>query len=140
MSNIIRQSVIDKTSVPVLRRMLDLASFRHKLIASNIANVTTPGYVAKSMDFDSELRKALRPETLRICTTHPRHIPLKSAKESPPEVHSDEESENTTGINSVDIDREMAELAQNQLVYQLGAKLTANKFRALKSAIRGRSL
>lgn len=140
MGNMIRQVIIDKTSVPTLRRMLDLSSFRHKLIASNVANVTTPGYVAKSIDFDSELKKAMRPERLHATITHPRHIPLRSSKESPPEVESTEPGENTTGINSVDIDREMADLAQNQLTYELGAKLIGRKFKALKSAIRGRTL
>ena len=140
MSNIIRQAVIDKTSVPLLRRVLDLSSFRHQLVASNIANVTTPGYASKSIDFDSELRKAMRPDSIAVRTTHPRHIPLRSMKESPPEVQDSEPSENTTGINSVDIDREMADLAQNQLVYQLTSKLAAGKFKALKSAIRGRGL
>ena len=140
MSNIIRQAVIDKTSVPTLRRMLDLSAFRHKLIASNIANVTTPGYTAKKIDFDSELKKALSPSSLRTTTTHPHHIPLRSSKDSPPTVTQAEESESTTGINSVDIDREMADLAQNQLVYELATKLAGKKFKALKSAIRGRAL
>lgn len=140
MSNIIRQAVIDKTSVPALRRMLDLSAFRHKLIASNVANVTTPGYTAKKIDFDSELRKAMRPQSLRTTTTHPRHIPLKSSSEAPPEILKSEDSESTTGINSVDIDREMADLAQNQLVYELATKLAGKKFKAIKSAIRGRAL
>jgi len=140
MTNIVRQAVIDKTSVPILRRMLDLSSFRHKLIASNVANVTTPGYVAKTIDFDSELKKALRPDRLEAAVTHPRHIPLQKSKNSAPKVESMAESESTTGINSVDIDREMADLAQNQLVYELAAKLAGKKFKALKSAIRGRPL
>ncbi len=140
MSNIIQQAIINKTSIPTLRRMLDLSSFRHKLIASNIANVTTPGYTAKKIDFDSELRKALRPEGLRTTVTHPRHIPLKSSMNSPPKVKNVAEREGSTGINTVDIDREMADLAQNQLVYQLTAKLAGRKFKALKSAIRGRAL
>jgi flagellar basal-body rod protein FlgB len=140
MTNIVRQAVIDKTSVPILRRMLDLSSFRHTLIASNVANVTTPGYVAKTVDFDSELKKALRPDRLKAAVTHPRHIPPQTSKNSAPKVESMAESESTTGINSVDIDREMADLAQNQLVYELAAKLAGKKFRALKSAIRGRPL
>jgi flagellar basal-body rod protein FlgB len=120
--------------------MLDLSSFRHKLIASNVANVTTPGYVAKSIDFDSELKKAMKTENTHIRTTNPRHIALRSSKDSPPKVQDSEPSENSTGINTVDVDREMAELAQNQLVYELAAKLAGKKFRALKSAIRGRAL
>jgi flagellar basal-body rod protein FlgB len=140
MSNIIDKAIIQKTSIPVLKRMLDLSSFRHNLIASNIANVTTPGYRAKSMDFDAELRKAIKPERLQITTTNPAHIPLKTSKEAPPEVDQADATDESNGVNSVDIDREMGDLAQNQLVYELASKLAANKFKALKSAIRGRTL
>lgn len=140
MSNIINKAIIQKTSIPVLKRMLDLSSLRHKLIASNVANVTTPGYKSKSIDFDAELRKAIKPQRMKISTTHPGHIPLRSSKESPPKVNVAEETDASNGVNSVDIDREMGDLAQNQLVYELAAKLTSNKFKALKSAIRGRPL
>jgi len=140
MGNIIRQTVIDKTSVPVLKKMLDLSSFRHKLITSNVANVTTPGYKSKSIDFDAELRKAVKPSRLQTTVTNPRHIPLRGSRNAPPEVDVSEDSENTTGINSVDVDREMADLAQNQLVFELGAKLVGKKFKAIKSAIRGQIL
>ncbi|MBU1318039.1 MAG: flagellar basal body rod protein FlgB [Candidatus Zixiibacteriota bacterium] len=140
MSNIINKAIIQKTSIPVLKRMLDLSSLRHKLIASNVANVTTPGYKSKSIDFDAELRKALKPEHMKVTTTHPGHIPLRSSKASPPKVKVAEETDESNGVNSVDIDREMGDLAQNQLVYELAAKLAGNKFKALKSAIRGRPL
>ena len=138
MSNIVRDAVLNKTSLPALKRMMDLSAFRHKLIASNIANVTTPGYSSKSIDFDSELRKATASKNSRIAVTHPRHIPVGSARNKGPEVKVSERSENSTAVNDVDIDREMGDLAQNSLLFELGAKLAGNKFGAIKSAIRGR--
>ena len=42
----------------VLERFLDVASQRHKLVVSNMANVDTPGYHTKDLDFRSELTRA----------------------------------------------------------------------------------
>lgn len=140
MGNIIENAVLNKTSIPKLGKLLDLSAMRHKLISSNIANVTTPGYKSKSIDFDSELRKAMTPERAPLSVTNERHIPLSRSRHSLPKIREAEDTENSTGINSVDIDAEMADLAQNQLVFELGAKLVADKFKGLKSAIRGRAL
>jgi flagellar basal-body rod protein FlgB len=138
MKNVIETAILNKTSLPKLQRMLDLSSFRHKLIVSNVANVTTPGYKSKSIDFDGELKKAIAPRKGRMDVTHPRHIPLKSHRDSPPEVKEKKLDEDSNGVNSVDIDKEMAELAQNSLAYELAAELAGNKFKAVKSAIRGK--
>ncbi len=140
MGNVIENAILNKTSIPKLGKLLDLSVNRHKLISSNIANVTTPGYKAKSIDFDSELKKAMTPDRAPLSVTHERHIPLSRSRHSLPKVSESEHTENSTGINSVDIDAEMADLAQNQLVFELGAKLVAGKFKGLKSAIRGRAL
>ena len=140
MGNIIQSAVINKTSIPNIEKLLNLSATRHKLIASNVANVTTPGYKSKSIDFDTELKKALEPEKSPLTVTNERHIPLSSSRHSLPEIKEADYTENGTGINSVDIDSEMADLAQNQLVFELGAKLITDKFTGLKSAIRGRAI
>ncbi len=140
MSNIVRDAIINKTNLPALKRMMDLTAFRHKLIASNIANVTTPGYRSQSIDFDSELRKATGAKSSRLVVTDPKHIPVGSARNEGPKVRLSEPSENTTSVNDVDIDREMGDLAQNSLLFELEAKLAGSKFKAIKSAIRGRKI
>ena len=58
--------------------MLDKAALTQKVIASNIANVNTPGYRRLSVSFNSVLRKA---ET-NIKRTDPRHFPLQNVNES----------------------------------------------------------
>ncbi len=42
-----------------LERYMDLLSARQKLVASNIANVDTPGYLTQDIDFQSEFQSAL---------------------------------------------------------------------------------
>jgi len=42
----------------LLEHVLDVTSQRHKLVVSNMANVDTPGYHTKDLNFRSELRRA----------------------------------------------------------------------------------
>lgn len=42
----------------LLRRILDICAYRQKILASNIANVDTPNYKARDIDFREELRRA----------------------------------------------------------------------------------
>ena len=42
----------------LLEKVLDVTSQRHKLVVANMANVDTPGYHTKDLDFRSELRRA----------------------------------------------------------------------------------
>ena len=51
-------SWMDTPTVANLGDYLDLAAFRQTLIASNLANVDTPGYRTRDIDFESEMRRA----------------------------------------------------------------------------------
>jgi flagellar basal-body rod protein FlgB len=137
MGNLIENTILRNTAVPHLRQLAQLASKRHKLIASNVANVNTPGYERQSFDFDSALKKAFDKPKVDFGRTHENHIPLEQSRRLP-RMRSDSESENTTGVNSVDVDQEMADLAQNQLIYEYGAKRLKKQFEGLRKAIRGR--
>jgi flagellar basal-body rod protein FlgB len=138
MDNVLQKALFDKGMIPAYNKLADLSSLRHKLIASNIANVSTTGYLKKEIEFDKELRKAMGKPKIASNITDPRHIPLGNTPGAPPKVKQIKETENSTGVNSVDIDQEMAELAQNQLVFDFGAMMLGKKFKSLKSAIRGR--
>ena len=138
MSNLIKNLVIDRSGIPLLKRFLDLSSIRHKLIAGNIANVSTPGYKSRDIDFLGELRKFVGDkEHLMGMVTDPAHIPIGKSRTSPPEIKINNSKE-TNGINNVDMDDEIANLAQNQIYYSVGARLLAKKFQALKTAIKSK--
>lgn len=138
MGNLLDKALFNKTSIPLLSRVADLSSLRHKLISSNIANVDTPGYERKQIDFQSELNKAVNKPKLQTSQTHPAHIPLGNDPGRAPKVKSYQSAENSTGVNSVDVEQEMADLAQNQLVFEFGSTLLTKKFNGLKNAIRGK--
>src|ERR1700761_1612024 len=52
-------SWIDSSQTTLLQRFMDIAARRQELITSNIANVDTPGYHAKDIDFKAEMERAV---------------------------------------------------------------------------------
>lgn len=138
MGDIVQKALFDSGLIPTYGKLTDLSALKHKLIASNVANAATPGYQKKEIDFDQELKKAIRKPRIAANMTDPKHIPLGNTPGGPPKIKQIKQTENSTGVNSVDIDEEMAELAQNQIIFDYGAEMLTRKFKGLKSAIRGR--
>ena len=56
-SMIIKDQVIDKVGIPLYKRLLHVTSASQKLTASNIANVSTPGYRGQAVDFKKEMER-----------------------------------------------------------------------------------
>lgn len=134
MDNKLTQLVFNKLEVPRFEKFLNLSSLRHKLIASNVANVSTPGYGAKDIDFDKEFARATGDSSrLEGAVTHERHIPVGEHKSRAPRVHSTKVEGDD--LNAVDIDHEISQLAQNELMYTVAARLIKGKFEGLRSAI-----
>jgi len=137
MNNILTKYVFDRMGVPTSRKFLDLAAYKNKIISSNVANVSTPGYKAGSIDFKSEFaRMTKQTEHLSGSLTNDNHIPLGRHEERTPEVHRDPVPNGE--INSVDIDREMANMAKNELLFTVGARMLQKKFAGLRKAITSR--
>ncbi len=135
MSNMIENTVFKQSGMSLMEKFLDVSSIRQKLIAGNIANVATPGYKSKDLDFHGELKKAVNHKSsLAGTVTHPNHLPVGKSTDSGVDIMVNKTGE-SNGINNVNIDKEMANLAQNQIYYSIGAKLLARKFQGLQKAI-----
>lgn len=136
-------SLFDKTKIPLLSKALGAYSLRHKVIASNIANIGTVGYRSQSVTFEEELAGAMQGSSLSGTQTDPRHIPIATRALSqvvPRVVESNNlasEDPMASGVNNVDIDYEMAELAKNQIRFKLAARLLADTFKGIQKSIRG---
>jgi len=137
MANIIDKTVWDKTGMDKFGKMLDLAAFRHKLISGNVANSATPGYAARDIDFDSEMKKALGTgAVMPMTTTSANHMTNVGAESSVKVVEHEAESEED--LNGVDIDTEITNLAVNEMNYTVGARLLGKNLETLRKAITGR--
>ena len=90
---------------------------RQKAISSNIANVNTPGYKADKVQFESELRKALGKSGVTMEKTQEGHLGGTKTMSVRPEIVSNESASMNENGNNVDIDREMVDLAANEIYY-----------------------
>ena len=127
----------NKTNV-LLGKMLDRAALNQKVISPNVANVGTPGYRRLGVTFGDELKNAMNSGADKLKRTNPKHLPSTgSLKNVKPEVVMVDDGY-FNGINNVNIDREMVEIAKNQLDFNTAAKLMSLKFSQLRTAIRGR--
>ncbi len=136
---IIDSHVVHSSKINLFEKSLDTLSLRHKSIAGNIANISTSGYRRKYVDFSSEMRKAVKnKEGIKLQRTDPGHRAGIDTK-GIPEIRTDNDNSGFNGVNNVDVDREMADLAENHIIYKTAARLLARRFQGLKAAIRGRS-
>ncbi|MCD6156123.1 MAG: flagellar basal body rod protein FlgB [Candidatus Atribacteria bacterium] len=120
----------------LLERGLDFAAQRQELLASNIANVETPGYKRRDLDFES-LLKGLEEQDNRIglARTSPRHLSGSVKNEEGFPVKEESITIRDDG-SSVDVEREMVTLLENGLYYQVLSKLTSGKFRLLYTVLK----
>ncbi len=129
----------------MLNRAMDAYALRHKTIATNLANITTPGYRAKTVSFEDQLSSAMQAPSFPGMVTDPRHIPFGAPSiasvqpqvEQPPVDANLQADATASGMNNVDLDQEMAELAKNQIRFRFSSRIIAETFRGLQKSIRG---
>ena len=107
----------------VLARGVDLSQKRHQVIASNIANVETPGYRARDIDFAKAMKEAV--------AASESGEPIGSATP----VIDDVQAPVQTNGNTVDIDLQMSKLSENSDTYKVYARFLGHEFQELKMAI-----
>jgi flagellar basal-body rod protein FlgB len=122
-------------TINTLENSLKYSTIKQNVIGQNIANVDTPNYKGKEVlksSFQSELRDAIKANR-----TDARHMEFtNSTKTNFPVVSRPNSIYNHNG-NSVDIDKEMAELAENQIYYNALIERLNGKFNTLKTVITG---
>jgi len=123
-----------------LELALDAYSARQKAITDNIANVNTPGYKAKKVTFEEEYSKALEAAEIKGKLTHEKHMDIgrDDTDNLTPEYPLQKDRENDSGVNNVDIEYEMVEMAKNNIRYEMGTLLISKKFAGIRDAIKGR--
>jgi flagellar basal-body rod protein FlgB len=101
-----------------LEHYMDLLSIRQKLVASNIANLDTPGYKTQDIDFQFELMSK-----------------MDEASPSPPTIFDAGGGIVKNDGNDVSLDREMRLLSENAIRFSVASNLWKANFQTLKTAI-----
>ncbi len=125
-------------TVPMMmKKSLDFNSARHLLIANNIAQMDTPGYKANDVDFKSQLRDAVGGGSrINLKTTHKNHFgPGKIALKSLSPLPQEENLLAKSNGNNVNIDYEMAKLAENQIDFNAVTQMMMKRGSTIRSAV-----
>lgn len=122
--------IFDRT-IALMEDRLNLSARRQELIASNIANIDTPGYVAKDLSFERVLEEAMRPR-ISLVTSNDRHMTIPA----PEDVLAQSSSKvDVVETGPVDFETEMAKLVKNNVEYQFIVTMLIKKFSLLKTAL-----
>ncbi len=103
-----------------LQTFLGVTNRRQTVIASNMANVDTPGYRTQDVNFEQEMKRAMSSSDFSTVSSQTHNV--SGLLERP-------------DGNNVDIDRESLLLSETQLQYQLGTQLLKQRFHQLLTAI-----
>lgn len=118
-----------------LEQTIRITRQRHEVVSSNIANIETPGYRAKDIDFKTALAEASGAgRGFKLVRTDAQHIgrEMNSARQ----IESFADSSEFNGFNWVNIDNEMTKLTENNLMFRAGVELLIRKITRIKEVIR----
>ncbi|OCC14883.1 Flagellar basal-body rod protein FlgB [Dissulfuribacter thermophilus] len=136
----------------ILEKAISVRTKRNAVLSANISNVDTPGYKAKDIPFEKVMARYLskEPKGLELAKTNSVHLPKKppvsrTHPEHLPKVNEEKLSQSDEGIiveseergtpNNVDLDIEMAKLAENNLQYQATLQILIRRLEGLKNAV-----
>jgi flagellar basal-body rod protein FlgB len=104
--------------VNLVEKALGIRSFYHKVLSGNIANVETPNYKEKDIDFFSEIQKQM---------TGTSGIEVKEK--------TTDDGMNSIDGNTVNIEKQMVKMTENSMIYNSLVQVISKRFSMLKYAI-----
>ncbi|MBI3903655.1 MAG: flagellar basal body rod protein FlgB [Nitrosomonadales bacterium] len=119
---------------------LSLRAARQELLASNVANADTPNYKAKDIDFASALQGAMSGSSVKLplVTTAPAHLAGMAGQSvmGSPVMYRTVLQPSADG-NTVDMDVERAQFADNALRYEASVKFVSDQAKDVLAALQG---
>lgn len=124
-------------NIELNEKVLDLRLERQNLVMSNIANVNTPKYKGKRLEFEQDLQSALNLDARgKMTRTSDAHMPAafdegsfegKGATEYKPRY--------VYGEDAVDLDKEMTVMAKNAMLYNALTEVITRNFSGMQKVI-----
>ncbi|WP_346243270.1 flagellar basal body rod protein FlgB [Shouchella clausii] len=125
------------STIAALEEGIRYSSTKQKAISTNLANVDTPNFKEKTVSFDQVLQ-AVGEKTghLQAKRTDERHLSFPLPGNGGISLREKGELYNHNG-NSVDVDKQMTEMAKNQLYYNALIDRISGSFQSIETAIKG---
>ncbi len=118
----------------LIEQALEATWTRNEAVSHNIANVDTPGYKSKTVNFENYLRKE-QENRLEIRATKAGHINMPSKIPDIKVTVDNNSLSNRLDGNNVDIENEMALSAKNQIKYNVLIQSVSKRYNRIKSVI-----
>lgn len=136
-------NVLNSAAFARLENAAYASELRQRVMTDNIANAETPHFKRQEVLFEQLLEQSMgnKPSSVSGYRTDARHIAIGSQKSNMPaaKVVTDDSTTMNINENNVDLDREMALLAKNQLNYNLYTKQISHEIKMMRTAIDGRA-
>lgn len=134
--------LLNSVSFQRLQGGLDATTKRQNVLANNVANADTPNYKRSDVAFESLLRQQESgvKSTLNAKTTDSRHFQFGNGTAAVPSavISTDETTSMNNNDNNVDMDREMALSAENQLRHSSYVQQLNSQIMMMRTVIEGR--
>jgi len=119
--------VIYDDSTLIATKMLDITSKRQKVIANNIANASTPGFIRKELDFQKKLAEQVESGDMR------------NVESVDPTVVDDLTDAPKMDGNNVNVSTELVQLMQNGVLSSLLGRAYTTKMNILRNSMKSQS-
>lgn len=140
--------LVNSPTIDYLSRGMRAAQLRQEVISDNMANVNTPHFrrsdvvfetmLARELDIDKEA-KAARDKKLKMTRTQDKHLgEPPGVRRAEAAIELDNDSIMRVDDNNVDIDREMASLAKNQIYYNALTKVMGGHIQRIKNVLQSK--
>jgi len=110
-------------------------SKRQQIVASNLANIDTPGYKTKDVSFHATIQELLSENTLNTQATRPEHSQGTIQVFPQAQVFEVQGLPSGEDQNNVDLDRELLKLSETSFAYSLITQMVRSKFGMIATSI-----
>lgn len=128
-----------KAHLNVYNQVLNLRAHRQQVLASNIANADTPHYKARDFDFKAAFETAVGKREVvgqvGLAQTHAGHLSGAGGSAGAVNLMYRTETQSAVDGNTVDMDVERAQIADNAMQYQIISQFLSDKLRGMRTAI-----
>ena len=116
---------------------LNLRARRQEVLSANIANADTPNFKARDFDFSSKLTQAVERgrQPMAMTSTSSRHISGEAQAIGEGELMYRTPNQSSIDGNTVEMDAERVNFADNAMRYELNLTLLSSKIKSLLSAV-----
>jgi len=124
---------MESSSIKSLEKFISYCATKNKVLSKNIANIGTENYKREDVDFKSILANDMG----QMKGTNPKHLKLPGFNQPQFDISKDKSLDNVSGVNNVDIDKEMSELAANSIQFRFASRKIGDYYRGLQNVIKG---